>query len=95
MNEVERLSAYEARGRLLQVASKDTGQSRDVADFLLAWHNAEENGGWGPVDLWHVDAAIADDMLLVLQLIRESHQYPSDLGFQPGVEAVWRTWRRK
>ena len=89
------LRAYEALGRLIHVARKDTGQACCVADFLLAWHNAEENGGWDPVDLWSVDAAIADDMLLVLQLIRESHRYPGDLGFQPEVEAMWRMWRRK
>jgi len=45
--------------RLFQIALRDTGQSRRVANFLLAWHNAEENGGWDPVDLWNVDDAIA------------------------------------
>jgi len=38
----------------LQVARQDTGQARRVANFLPAWHNAEENGGWDPVDLWNV-----------------------------------------
>jgi hypothetical protein len=37
-------------------------KSRRVANFLLAWHNAEENGGWAPADLWSVDSAIAEDM---------------------------------
>ena len=46
-----------------QIAKRDTGQSRRVANFLLAWHNAEENGGWDPTDLWGVDTAIAEDML--------------------------------
>jgi len=36
----------EALARLIEIAQKDTGQSRRVADFLLAWHNAAENGGW-------------------------------------------------
>ena len=27
---------------LLDIAHRDTGQSRRVAGFLLAWHNAEE-----------------------------------------------------
>jgi hypothetical protein len=57
--------AWEALERLLRVARKDTGQARRVADFLLAWHNAEENGGWDPVDLWNVDDAIAEDMRTV------------------------------
>jgi hypothetical protein len=85
----------EALARLLTVARKDTGQARRVASFLLAWHNAEDNGGWDPVDLWNVDSAIADDMLVVLQLIRRTHQYPGEIGFQPEIEAVWRMWREK
>ena len=79
--------------RLLRVARRDTGQAKRVADFLLAWHNAEENGGWNPVDLWNVDAAIADDMLKVVRLIRESHQYPDGLGFEEEIKAVWQLWR--
>jgi ParB family chromosome partitioning protein len=84
---------WSALERLLRVAGRDTGQSRRVANFLLAWHNAEENGGWDPVDLWNVDAAIADDMFKVLRLIRESHRYPDGLGFGDEIAAVWRLWR--
>jgi hypothetical protein len=50
-----------------------------VADFLLAWHNAEENGGWNPYDLGNLDAAIADDILSVLSLVRAG-KYPDSLG---------------
>jgi hypothetical protein len=39
----ENQAAYEALGRLLDIARRYTGQSRRVADFLLAWHNAESN----------------------------------------------------
>ena len=49
------IAALEALGRLCQIAKRDTGQSRRVANFLLAWHNAEENGGWDPTDLLGVD----------------------------------------
>lgn len=83
----------EALGRLCAIAKRDTGQSRRVADFLLAWHNAAENGGWDPTDLWNVDKAIAEDMLMVLKLASESHKYPGDLGFQPEIETIWRLWR--
>lgn len=95
MNETERLRAYEALGRLFDVARRDTGQSRRVANFLLAWHNAEENGGWDPIDLWNVDAPIADDMLLVLRLIRDCSRYPDDIGFGKEIQAVWELWRGK
>src|SRR5436309_13801285 len=60
----ERREAWmQSVARLVRIAMGDTGQCRRVADFLLAWHNAEENGGWDPTDLWNVDAAIAVDML--------------------------------
>jgi hypothetical protein len=85
---------YSAVARLLDIARNQTGgQARRVADFLLAWHNADENGKWDPRDLWGVDSAIADDMLTVLHLIRKSHKYPGDLGFTPEIEAVWRFWK--
>jgi hypothetical protein len=83
----------EALERLLRIAQHDTGQARRVANFLLAWHNAEENGGWDPVDTWNVDAAIADDMLTVVRLIRESHRYPDGLGFSEEIGSAWRLWR--
>jgi hypothetical protein len=83
----------EALERLLRIARHDTGQARRVANFLLAWHNAEENGGWDPVDMWNVDAAIAGDMLTVMRLISESHRYPDGLGFSEEIASVWRLWR--
>jgi ParB family transcriptional regulator, chromosome partitioning protein len=91
--EFQQQPAYEALARLFEVAKRDTGQSRRVADFLLAWHNAEENKGWNPVDLWNVDDAIADDMISVLGLIRQTHRYPDDLGFGEEMRAVWKSWR--
>jgi hypothetical protein len=45
------IAGLEALTRLIEIAQKDTGQSRRVADFLLAWHNAAENGGWDVTDL--------------------------------------------
>jgi hypothetical protein len=68
-------AALEALGRLCQIAKRDTGQSRRVANFLFAWQNTEENGGWDPTDLWNVDTAIAEDMLAVLKLPKDSHRY--------------------
>src|SRR5438093_12277099 len=79
--------------RLMRIAIGDTGQCRRVANFLLAWHNAEENGGWDPTDLWNVDAAIAEDMLTALRLLRMENRYPGDLGFQKEIDKVWELWR--
>ena len=92
MNEKQQ-SAIE---RLLQIAESDTGQSRRVADFLLAWYNAGEYGGWNPADLWAVDRAIADDMMAVLELLHTGPmgKYPNDWGFRKEIESVWARWRK-
>jgi hypothetical protein len=79
--------------RLMRIASGDTGQCRRAADFLLAWHDAEENGGWDPTDLWNVDAAIAEDMLTALRFLRTENRYPGDLGFQKEIDRIWELWR--
>ena len=34
------IAALSAVARLLSIAKADSGQSRRVADFLLAWHEA-------------------------------------------------------
>jgi hypothetical protein len=91
--QADRERGQQALGRLLHIAAGSTGQSRKVADFLLAWHNAEENGGWDPVNLWSVDTAIAADILGVLHVIHEFHCYPGDLGFDSEITAVWKRWR--
>jgi hypothetical protein len=85
--------AWAALERLLRLARRDTGQARRVANFLLAWHNAEENGGWDPVDLWNVDGDIAEDILTVIRLIYDSRRYPADLGFSDEIALVWNQWR--
>lgn len=45
----------EAIGRLLKVAQSDTGQSRRVADFLLAWWNGDDMGHFPILHLCNVD----------------------------------------
>lgn len=87
--------AYEALARLLTIARGNSGQARRVANFLLAWHNADENGGWDPVDLWNVDESLASDILKVLALVKESRRYPDGLGFEKEIKAVWELWRTK
>ena len=49
----------DALERLIDIARGDTGQSRKVANFLLAWWNAEECGGFDLTDVWGVDKSIA------------------------------------
>src|SRR5436305_14260177 len=67
--------------RLIEVARRDTGQSRIVANFLLAWWNAEECGGFHLVELWAVDAEIAKDMVTVFAMLPSWQNYPDSIGY--------------
>jgi len=55
--------------RLLRIAASDTGQARRVANFVLAWWNAEDWGGFDLVDLFNVDRAISMDMARVFYFL--------------------------
>lgn len=82
-----------ALARLIPIALRDTGQSRRVADFLLAWQHAQENGGWDPTDLWSIDSAIAEDIIAAIKLLCAVRRYPGDLGFQREIERMWELWK--
>ena len=79
--------------RLLHIARGDTGQSRKVANFLLAWWNAGECGGFDLTDVWGVDTSIAVDMLRVFALLAGCHRYPDAMGYGKHLEAIVRAWR--
>lgn len=85
----------DALRRLITVAKSDTGQSRRVADFLLAWWNAGSCGRFDLTDLWAVDTAIAVDMVSVFGLVARIHQYPDkiDPAFKADFAAIIRQWR--
>ncbi|HDR8948427.1 TPA: hypothetical protein QDA71_005493 [Burkholderia vietnamiensis] len=79
--------------RLLEHARGDTGQSRRVADFLLAWWNAGQCGSYDLTTAWSVDDAIMDDMCVVFRLASRANSYPDTLGYGPQFEAIVREWR--
>lgn len=79
--------------RLIAIAKSDTGQSRRVANFLLAWWNASDCGGFDFTDLWMLDTAIADDMISVVRLIARHQSYPDSLGYKRDFEKIVREWR--
>lgn len=85
----------DALRRLIQIAKSDTGQSRRVADFLLAWWNAGSCGSFDLTTLWGVDRAIADDMVTVFGLIARVGEYPNrlDPAFDAEFCAIVREWR--
>lgn len=75
------------------VARGNTGQCRTVANFLLAWWNAAECGGWDLTDLWAVDQAIADDMLLLVAHVSHHREYLTAYGLGREFEALVAQWR--
>ena len=79
--------------RLLDVALEDTGQSRRVSNFILAWWNAESLGGFDLVDLFAVDKSIAADMARVFAHLGQLGvaEYPDE--FRPEIERLIATWR--
>ncbi len=93
MPEFDIKEALAALDRLIIIAQSDTGQSRRVANFLLAWWNAGNCGGFDLTDLWMVDRAIADDILTVTGLIAQSHVYPGEYGLKVEFEQLVADWR--
>lgn len=79
--------------RLLSIAASDTGQSRRVANFLLAWWNATDCGGFDLTDLWAVDSEIAADMLTIFALLATCCSYPDSFGYAREFETIVRDWR--
>jgi hypothetical protein len=78
---------------LIRVAKSDTGQSRRVADFLLAWWNGAECGGFNLVDAWGLDRELVTDLITVFELIVRCHQYPDTLGYKADLTEIVRLWR--
>lgn len=70
------MSDNKAYDRLFEVAKRGTGQSEDVAEFLLAWYNVRGWGGWAPHRIYGLDRSIREDILSVLRAISESLWYP-------------------
>lgn len=79
--------------RLIAIAKRDTGQSRKVASFLLAWWNAADCGGFDLTDVWTVDTTIAVDFWRVFGLIIRHHNYPDALGYKDDFGSIIAQWR--
>jgi len=89
MNETPRA----ALERLIRIARGDSGQCRVVANFLLAWWNASECGGFDLTEVWAVDSKIAMDMLAVFEQLLHCRKYPDSLGYGAEFESIVHRWR--
>jgi hypothetical protein len=84
---------HEAPSRLLPVAASETGQSRRVADFLLAWWNSGSYGAFDITTAWGLDAALAKDVITVFALAARCNNYPDTLGYGDEFKRVVHAWR--
>jgi hypothetical protein len=79
--------------RLIRIAQGDSGQCRIVANFLLAWWNAAEYGGFDLTDVWAVDEKISADMLAVFEQLLHCRRYPDSLGYEKEFRTIAHMWR--
>ncbi len=79
--------------RLIRVAQSDTGQSRHIADLLLAWWSASENGGFDFTSFWKIDDKLVTDSLELIKWISGHCCYPDELGYGEQFKAIWKQWR--
>ncbi len=79
--------------KLIDIANNDTGQSRRVANFILAWWNAEVHGGFDLTDLADLDPEICEDIVTVFTYIarEEALSYPD--ACKPEIVEIIRRWR--
>lgn len=87
------LEAHQSLKRLLQIAKSGSGQSRRVADFLLAWWDCGRCGGFDFTTMWGCDAEVIDDMVIVFAYIGHNKRYADSLGLGAEFEQVIREWR--
>lgn len=79
--------------RLIEHAKRGTGQSRRVADFLLAWWNPGQCGGFDFTTMWGCDEDIVNDMIILFTFIGHNNRYPDTLGFEADFVTIVREWR--
>jgi hypothetical protein len=79
--------------KLLNVAHEDTGLGRRVANFLLAWWNADVHGGFDLTDLANVDPHIGEDMATIFTFLARAEDvvYPAD--YRSEIEQIIARWR--
>ena len=84
---------WSALERLLGVARADTHQARYVANFLLAWWNAPDLGGFDLTDAWGLDESLRENLVTVFGFIALNKVYPSAFSFRSEFEDLVRQWR--
>lgn len=89
-------SARAALTRLIPIAMSDTGQSKRVADFLMAWWNGPDLGHFQIADIFGLDVAIANDITTVIGFLGQNDRgavYIDSLGFAEEMQDIIALWR--
>jgi ABC-type glycerol-3-phosphate transport system substrate-binding protein len=86
-------ATWTALERLLEVARADTHQARYVANFLLAWWNAGDLGGFDLTETWGLDDNLREDLVTLFGFIARNKTYPSAYSFRSEFEDLVRQWR--
>ncbi|MEJ1177171.1 hypothetical protein WA845_23255 [Agrobacterium sp. CMT1] len=79
--------------KLLNVAHGDTGQSRRVANFILAWWNADVHGGFNLTDLADVDRDVCEDMVTVFTFLAREEDLVYPEAYKLEIIQIIRRWR--
>lgn len=88
-------ATHAALDRLFDLAASDTGQARRAANFLLAWWNGAEWGGFDLADLFGVDRAVAVDMATVFDFLGQHGGaiYADAFGYRDALAELVERWR--
>lgn len=86
----------DALDRLFEIAiHSDSGGAARVANFLMAWWNAGDYGGFDFTDFWNVDDNILRDFFIVLPFIAANRTYlDEDEYFKAKFHQVFAAWRK-
>lgn len=87
------VAQHEALQRLMAAALGSSAQALSVANFLLAWWNADECGGFDFRDVWGLDPQIDADLRVVFALILDTCAYPDTLGYEAHFQRLVALWR--
>ncbi len=79
--------------RLIAAAMTGSVQGGHIADLLLAWLDADENGGFDLQSLWRIDYALVEDSLRLITWIGHNWRYPQQLGYADQFKTIRKQWR--
>jgi hypothetical protein len=79
--------------KLLNIAQEDTGQDRRVANFQLAWWNADVHGGFDIADLFAVDREVSEDFATIFTYLARAEDAVYPTHYRGEIESIIKCWR--